>query len=67
MSIINRQDSEASSLAFARRDANRTTWRRAIAFLKSTYPALIVYTLLCVGLVAAIAIRVSIWMQPYWH
>jgi hypothetical protein len=54
-------------LRFASREPEPGAWRRFLVLAKRAYGPLIVYAILGVALVAAVAIRVSIWVPMYWR
>ncbi|MCX7298256.1 MAG: hypothetical protein WCG00_10170 [Hyphomicrobiales bacterium] len=57
----------ASNLTFARQNSNRHFWRRARALIRRAYGPLIVYAILIIALVTAIALRVAVWVPMYWR
>lgn len=57
----------ASDLAFARQKANRHFWRRTKALVRHAYGPIIVYVILCVALIATVALKVAIWLPTYWR
>lgn len=69
MSVITHRDTEAtaSDLTFARGSTNRPLWQRALALFKRAYGPLIIYAVLAVALVAALAIRVAAFVPQVWH
>jgi hypothetical protein len=67
MSVISHHSSDARYLAFGRRDDHRHYWRRAVALVKRAYGPLIIYAVIGIALIAALAIRVAMWVPQVWH
>ena len=57
----------ASDLSFARLNAKRRFWRRAWALDRRAWGPLIIYSILSIALVAAIAIRMGVWVPQVWR
>ncbi len=57
----------ASDLAFARQKANRHFWRRTKTLVRHAWGPLIIYSILSIALVAAIAIRMGVWVPQVWR